>query len=706
MKKDIASLVWFFGWALIFVFCPSRTASAITPDLVEDGYIDGADLGAFAAQWLATNCANSNWCEGADFNHSGQVDFADFSILAAKWNTYSDPYPQDGLTTAYMAAAEYILKQQGVSTRGYCMAFGCGQGRLAYELTIRSDLTVLGCDSNQAAVDSGRAILEAADSYGEQITLQHGDLNNLNYRNYAAVLVVSDSIIANGTCSGSAAEMFRMVRPAGGMAIIGQPPGCPNALSSSALRAWLDTAGLTYTITDDSNGVWARIVRDPLPGEGQWINEWADLGNTACSGDSRITNSWKVLWFGDPGPRELVDRHSGTETSLYKNGRLVIPGENHVFCVDAYNGAKLWDVNVPDSSRIGMPRDAGFITMDSEDVFIAAEPNCRKIDLNSGAIVATYSVPTSVSNMDWGYLAIDGNSLLGSTQIRGASVIGPVVGDSYGYAQSDGYGAEVITSKSLFCMDKNSGALLWTYDQTKSLNGNDFVIANPAICIGGGAIYFIESYNAGALSSVNGRVDPSVFLSGNTTYIVKLDENTGNLIWRVQRNFPYQPLIHLSYANNILLVSGSDISVSPFYYRLYAYNPANGNLVWSNSVSGGTSLQHGTSDRHPMIIGNTIQLPCGSFDLLTGVSKGFTFAPGNCADASASLNYIFARYDTAQIISLSGPSNSHGTALSSQMRPGCYISIIPAGGLILMPAYSSGCTCAHAIQTSVAWLPQ
>jgi outer membrane protein assembly factor BamB len=687
----------------LILICLASQAIAIPPDFTNDGIVDWFDLTVFAQHWL-DNCSSNNWCDGADFNHSGQVDFVDFSVFASQWFSNSNPYPQDNLTTVYSAAANYILNQPGIPTQGYCMAFGGGQGRLAYELAVRSDLKILCVDSNQAMINSGRNILESNDVYGERITLYNGDLNSLNYRDYAAVLVVSDSIIANGTCSGSAQEMFRMIRPDGGVAIIGQPAGCPYPLSSSALKAWLDAAGLTYTLTEDSNGVWARIVRSPLPGAGEWTNMWANLGNTACSGDSRITNNRRVLWFGEPGPRVLTDRHSGTATSLYKAGRLVIPGENHVFCVDAYNGANLWDVNAPHSSRIGMPRDAGYITMDNGYVFVAADATCTKIGLNSGEIIGTYTAP--VRRMDWGYLAVDGNSLFGSTQFQGASVIGPVLGDSYGYAQSDGYGAEVATSKSLFCMDKNSGSLLWTYDQTKSLNGKDFVIANPAICIGGGAIYFIESYNAGAIFDMNGRVNPSVFLSGNTTYIVKLDENTGNLIWRVQGNFPYQPLIHLSYANNILLVSGSDISVSPFYYRLYAYNPANGNLLWSNSVSGGTSLQHATSDRHPMIIGNTIQLPCGSFDLQTGTSKGFTFVTGNCADASASSAYIFSRTGTANIISLSGSSASSGTPLSNEIRPGCYISIIPAGGLILLPAYSSGCTCHYAIETSIAWQPE
>jgi hypothetical protein len=46
------------------------------------------------------------------------------------------------------------------------------------------------------------------------------------------------------------------------------------------------------------------------------------------------------------------------------------------------------------------------------------------------------------------------------------------------------------------------------------------------------------------------------------------------------------------------------------------------------------------------------------------------------------------------------------TVLSTETRSGCWINIIPAGGLILIPEFSAGCTCGHAIQTSLALLPR
>jgi hypothetical protein len=46
------------------------------------------------------------------------------------------------------------------------------------------------------------------------------------------------------------------------------------------------------------------------------------------------------------------------------------------------------------------------------------------------------------------------------------------------------------------------------------------------------------------------------------------------------------------------------------------------------------------------------------------------------------------------------------TRFNTVSRPGCWINMIPAGGLVLIPEASSGCTCGFSLQTSVAYIPQ
>ena len=51
--------------------------------------------------------------------------------------------------------------------------------------------------------------LHRAGVYGWKVSLLQQSLKELDFRNYAAVLVTSDAVIAEGRCPGLAAEMFR-----------------------------------------------------------------------------------------------------------------------------------------------------------------------------------------------------------------------------------------------------------------------------------------------------------------------------------------------------------------------------------------------------------------------------------------------------------------------------------------------------------------
>lgn len=616
------------------------------------------------------------------------------------------PYPVDALTGCYERAAAYIVGQLQFP-KGHCLVYGAGQGRLAYELRTRSGLNVLGVESDPNKVDAGRAILDDFDVYGDRVTLHQGSLDHLSYRNYAGALVVSDAMIETGNCPGSAAEMSRMVRPDGGLAILGQPPGCPNVLSRSALEKWLEAAHLDYTIVEDSNGLWAHVRRGPLPGAGQWTHQWGNPANTACSGDTRITDNVKVLWYGEPGPRVLTDRHWRAAAPLYSSGRLVIPGDNQILCVDAYNGARLWDLVVPNSSRIAILRDAGWLALDQEHVYVAVGSDCLKVDFARGQVLDRYHTPRG--ERDWGYVAVDGDLLLGSMQRVGASRLAV---DYYDQGRAGNQISRLddqptVVSQGLFCRDRQTGTLLWTYDDTKGKDGQPFVVANPTITIGGDDLYFLESYAADAVNNSEAHVTPAAFCSGANEYLVKLNKKTGALVWRRQHDLPFTNIVYLSYSNDIILASGCTTAAN-FWYHYRTYRAADGAPAWAKDWDSGMASgdkEHGKQDKHPMIVGDNVYLKFGSYNLQTGASIGFSFDTTNCADCSASATHCFGR-NTGNPTSYNLRGAGASNVLSSALRPGCYISIIPAGGLVLLPAYSAGCTCGYTLQTSIAWLSQ
>jgi hypothetical protein len=55
-------------------------------DLVCPDGVNLADYAVLAGHWLETDCGESNnWCEGSDFDRSGDVGTADLATLAGYW---------------------------------------------------------------------------------------------------------------------------------------------------------------------------------------------------------------------------------------------------------------------------------------------------------------------------------------------------------------------------------------------------------------------------------------------------------------------------------------------------------------------------------------------------------------------------------------------------------------------------------------------
>jgi len=74
-----------------------------------------------------------------------------------------------------------------------------------------------------------------------------------------------------------------------------------------------------------------------------------------------------------------------------------------------------------------------------------------------------------------------------------------------------------------------------------------------------------------------------------------------------------------------------------------------------------------------------------------------------CAVPTASATGLYFRRNSCYMYDI--PSR-RAIDLTGVTRPSCWMSIIPAGGLVLMPEASSGCTCGFAIQTSVVLAPR
>lgn len=559
--------------------------------------------------------------------------------------------------------AKQIVEETGIK-KGYCLLFGCGEGYLASELAKQTDLQIIGIDEDENKVALARENLDKAGLYGVRVAIHHGDYEELPYTDFFANLIVSDAPV-------SEKDIFRLLRPYSGVAYLKQ-----------------------------ENGSWIKTVRGPLDGGGEWTHQYADLGNTACSKDELVRSPVQVQWFGNPGPRSMVDRHHRAFAPLWKDGRLFIPAarDNKILAIDAYNGTILWETEVPDYRRVGANRDCGGMVVAKDCLYTVTEDTCWIIDVETGEHTSTLKL--SSDQYHWGYIAVDENLLFGSGQKKDAARRKLMI-DTVNELYYDN--KPCVISDYLFCMDRHSGQEKWTYKSGS--------IINPAIAIGEKFVYFIESRNSKVVSQNNGKATLKDLLEKGYGYLIALDKKTGSKAWERQVDLPFENIIHLSYANKTLLAVGTKNEGNNPRYDLYAFDADNGADKWQNhyvrakdSVDGG----HGEQEQHPTIVNNSIyMLESSSYDLQTGEIGTYNLTRGGhgCGTLSGSNSCLFARGGNPRIYETTGDLEN-GEPLTLVSRPGCWINIIPAGGLILIPEYSSGCTCPYPIQTSIALIPK
>jgi outer membrane protein assembly factor BamB len=612
------------------------------------------------------------------------------------------PYPDDDWTLRYAAAAEEIVRQTAIQ-KGYCLVLGSGEGRLAYELATRTDLHIVGIDEDVDRLAAARSALTDAGLYGSRIALQQGGLDQLPYTPYLFNLVVSDRMLRTGEPPSPASEVFRVLRPSGGVACLGGGGTRASRPDQRAVEQWLSAGRLPGSAKVTRSERWTSIHRGPIPDGGEWTQLYANPSHTASSQDA-LRGPMVIQWFGKPGPRRMVDRHHRPMSSLVKDGRVFIPGNNVIFAADAYNGTPMWQLEVPDMRRVGALKDSGQMLVTDDTLYIAVRDECWLVDVQGGKRTGTLKVPQiEGAKSDWGYLNQLGDQLVGTAQAAGAS-FSQLHKDMVNLLEGDF--RPVIASRYLFSVDRHTGQHHWTYRRG--------TLMNSAIAVGAKRLYFIESRSDGS-SSEEGRIGIREFCA-EPTFLVSLDPTSGRKLYEQAVQLPFQHIMFLNYAENTVLLSGTYNRGDKVYYSLIAFVGDTGELKWEteylaldirgNEVAP-TEGSHGEQWQHPVIINDRIYSRPYDFDLQTGRKGEKTIRRGGhgCGGWTASAHYLFGRGSNPRMYDL-GLQSTEGDPLTVASRPGCWLNIIPAGGLVLIPESSSGCTCSYPLQTSLAFIPQ
>lgn len=632
------------------------------------------------------------------------------------------PAAPNALHTAddhYEELAQRVLDESGIR-QGYCVVLGSGKGRLAYELARRSDLQIVAIESDSEHVAAARRMLDEAGFQGTRATVMQAAFDRLPLPDYGANLVVCGDLLDSGRLPPSSAEVGRILRPDGGTAVFASPvdrADVPawNAWGESALPAWRVESGRGWVV--------ASARREPLAGAGEWTHAYADPANTASSVDRLVGSPMRVQWFGRPGPRPMVDRHFRNVPPLYKDGRLFVPGREIVFAVDAYNGTIYWDVDIPGSLRVGAFLESNSMAVDEKHLYVAAADQCVRLSVVDGrrdVLARIAKDKGDGTSGQWGYLALTGPLLLGSERSSEAAYR-EITREAELDTMPVWYpNMRVALSNRLFALERASGELRWSYR-----NGR---IIDTTLTAGNGNLYFLESRNPVAMADRSGRMTMRRLIDGDQVFLVALDVTSGESRFeqKVDMRDMQQP-VYLGFAEDTLLLSGSKIAGGEHivasgtaalaqhrgnervHYYFQAFDAGTGRLRWQRDhdtdleVRGG----HGEFNRHPTLIGPVAYTWPYAYELKTGQRvEGWKFdrRGHGCGAVSASAHCLFWRGGNPWMYDLrpgGGPAR-----LNQVTRPGCFINIIPAGGLVLIPEASSGCTCAYPIQMSIAYAPR
>lgn len=433
---------------------------------------------------------------------------------------------------------------------------------------------------------------------------------------------------------------------------------------------------------------------------GDWTHMYANAGNTACSTDTAVDHH-RLQWFGEPGPRAMVDRHLRTMPALCVDGRLYVPALDRIIAVDAFNGAPLWQRNVPGMTRVGVLKDCGFMAADATSVFVSAGGTCLSLDAWSGEPQVTWTLSNLAADWqdrEWGALLSLDDQLIGSVTPLGAARRTIDRSTILEAAYSDN--RPIVCSESIFACPRDAAEITWRYDADGS-------IPHPSIAANGRHVFLVRSEFDSAQSAVPGRTTWDVMARDNTAEMVALDKRTGRVTWK--RALTVQAGVQNLYSlfSDQFLVVVHSFNQTTVHYDIRVFHTEDGSLVWHETIDSQKKIggDHGEQDKHPLIVDNRLIVEPVAFELDSGRSiADFSLnARGyGCGTLSASLSGLFFRSGNPACYQF---HDQQIQTLTKTTRPGCWINIIPASGLLLIPESSSGCTCNFPIQTSLALAP-
>ncbi len=587
-----------------------------------------------------------------------------------------------------------IIRESGVN-RGVCVVYGFGSGELGYELAMQSDLVVFGFDDNRDRVNKARKWLYGKGVYGSRVSVSYVEsLDQVPVTGNIANLLVSETMLSGEDCPGNALEMNRLLRPGGGVAVLGKPAGSKQGVSAQRIVDWLKKHDVKNTRL--GGGEWFKVTPGPLADSGEWTHQYGNAGNTTSSneklGGATSTTDLEVQWIGRPGADFGIDRNPRMPAPLSSWGRLFHQGMNRMIALDAYNGSALWSLEIPDLRRVNMPRDASNWCTDGDALFVAVKDRCWEVNAATGHRRAAHKMPApySAATHDWGYVAQDGDLFYGSAVKRNSSYTA-FFGGGMWYDKREPKSAAKVCSEGVFAINKTNDKLAWNY--------SGGAVLNPTISIRDNKIFFVESRNPEILKQATGRLHgPNLW---KDQFLVALDAYTGKKLWEQPIDTADGTVVFYMMATEHGLVIESSTNGK---FHLYNHDLKTGKKQWE-TVNNWPSADHSGHMQHPVAINGRLFLEPSAFDLKTGKKVINQIGKrSGCHTYVGTRDALIYRGNGRQIAMWG--QETQKTTTWNRLRPSCWLSVVPAAGMLLVPEGGGGCSCGGWMETSLAFRPR
>ena len=193
-------------------------------------------------------------------------------------------------------------------------------------------------------------------------------------------------------------------------------------------------------------------------------------------------------------------------------------------------------------------------------------------------------------------------------------------------------------------------------------------------------------------------------------FLVALDLGSGKTVWKQPFDLSNcQHIVYVNYAQGKLVVSGNRYVNRSLWYFFQALDASNGpERVERQSRLG--SIARRRSRR-----AESASDDCGRHRLYLSAGLPPAHRPAASKAGDSIGSDTDAETSRPRPAASSGAVETRGSGIcrpdrkpvriNSVNRPGCFINIIPAGGMLLIPEASSGCTCGFPLQTSLAYVP-